>query len=181
MLNNNSDANSMFKGAAQGAQVTHNDLEKAAKASQARLKIAKQLGSLAPTNPHGGAHFTPNGFGGPPQPGQPVQGFGAPQAPQPGPQQGMMPNLAGHPLPHIGPNYKGAILGALAQRGLNVGPQHVHAAIDKLGAMGRFSPGQVLLLKAHNGPLVGPKGAQTAHDIASAIVSSQHPQGQGFA
>lgn len=66
-------------------------------------------------------------------------------------------------------NYKLTLAHAAAQKGMHIGIPHIHAAIDTMAQMGKISGFQASALKAHNGPLKGPAGAQMMHAISGQI------------
>ncbi|MES1994435.1 MAG: hypothetical protein V4457_12800 [Pseudomonadota bacterium] len=77
-------------------------------------------------------------------------------------------------LPPVAPgsSYKAHIAHAAAGQGVHVSVNHIHDMIDAMGKQGHFTPLQVTVLKAHNGPMdPGPIGMNTMGKIVHAIVS----------
>lgn len=83
------------------------------------------------------------------------------------------PSLSAPQSAPAGQDYRHHVAVAVAPMGIQIGPQHVHAAVDQLTQAGRFTPFQGAALKAHKGPLHGPAGAKTVHDLAVQVATNR--------
>jgi hypothetical protein len=100
--------------------------------------------------------------------GAPTGGPGVVAAPPPA---GPVPPAARPPVVAPAPGYKQQIAGHLHALGQPVSIAHIHSAIDQLHSKGKFTAVEAHALKAHNGPLVGPAGANTMGAIAGQLLA----------
>jgi hypothetical protein len=133
-----------FGGSAQTGGYNHNHAGAMAHAAAARLQMAKQLGGAGPA-------------------------IGATPSVSPTPAMGATAPTSPTPAQH---DYRAHVAAHAASMGAPAGVPDIHGAIDAMAQKGQFTPFQAQALKAHQGPLQGPQGAQTVQKIAQQVVQN---------